>query len=315
MTHTRFFQGQTPSHPAFILNPAEALSLSKTKGAAQFIFPWVKRHEVFHATCLNRSVIDVFGVRTEQQLRTAAPDLADWLAERVKPAREEAARKRSSDPRTKEQEVRRYKALAERWWQLQHRRGEMVHGLNEVQRFLVVPRYRQLSAGQRHLAAFVCGTARPGDDLLVVASGDIEMFGVLSSKWLPVLLERARDAARKGRRAAPLTASQTLILALTSTSRQEIVKIATEILNVRNDSRRLELPLGRLYDWDGFLPLVPELQKLHEHLDAAVHRDLVASGEEEGGPCNSDPNDEVDGDEDAKAYVDLCTCRRTDTLD
>lgn len=308
MTYTRLFQGQTPNHSAFILNGPEALLLSKTKGAARFIFPWVQRHELFSAACLHRSVIDISGVQTEQQLRTAAPGLADWLAERVKPTRQDAERKRSSDPRTKDKELRRYRTLADRWWQLHHRRGEMVDSLDMLRRFLVVPRYRRASAGQRHLAAFVCGMARPGDDLLAIPSGDIETFGVVSSKWLPDLLQKARVEARNIPRADPHVTSQILSLDLPLRNRREVVTIATEILLLRKDSRQLGLSIGHLYEWEGLLPLVPELYRLQEHLDAVVHKALVTSDEIGMGPLGSDIKDEVDRGEDAETFVDLCAC-------
>lgn len=311
MTFTRFFQGQTPNHAAFILNPAEMRSLSTTKGAAQFIFPWVRRHELFSSVCLNRSVVDISGVRFEEQLRTSAPGLADWLEERVKPTRLEAAKRRSSDPTAKEREIRRYKILVDRWWQLHHRRAEMVTRLDPLPRFLVIPRYRRASAGQRHFAAFVCGGARPGDDLLAIPSADIETFGVISSRWLPDLLQRARDQAEVNSRTVPSSTSRTLSLDLPIEEHGAIGTIATEILNVRREARRrLDLPLGRLYEWEGLLPLVPELHRLHEHLDSVVHKALVR-WEARNGPSNFDLDGDVDCAEDAATYVDLCRCECT----
>lgn len=167
----RVFQGVTPGHKGFVLEPEERDALLKqAPQSAEVIHPYLIGDEILAGApgpmrylidFEQRDLLEVqaFGAAFEHVRNNVLPDVERKANEEHK---EELARK----------------AHLGRWWLLWRSRAEMVRAYSKLSRYLCCSRITK-----RPIFVFVAATIRPGDALQVFALEDDYSFGILQSAY------------------------------------------------------------------------------------------------------------------------------------
>jgi SAM-dependent methyltransferase len=183
------YQGQTHGHSGFLLSRAEGDRLiAKDERNGAVLFPYLIGDELLgqRDSLPQRYVID-FGNRDlheGQEFR----DCFRILEEKVLPSRKERAQReddRNREARKDDQKahvLRDHAAALSRWWLLFRRRGEMLHAISRLTRYVACVRVTK-----RPVFEFIDPAIHPNDALQVFPLEDDYSFGVLQSdvhwKW------------------------------------------------------------------------------------------------------------------------------------
>lgn len=250
------------------LTEAVALGLGRVPGLERYVRPYRNGRDLT-ATPRGVLVIDLFGL-TSDELRNQYPEVYQWVAERVKPEREQ----------------NRDQNLRDNWWL--HRRLR-----EDLRKALVgLPRYIATVETAKHRAfVFLDAAILPDNKLVAIASDDAFMLGVLSSRLHGVWALAAGGWLGVGN--DPVYAKSRCFEpfpfpAATDDQKQTIRHLAEQLDSHRKRQQALhpDLTLTGMYNvleklrqGVGLTPkekaiheqgLVSVLKQLHDELDAAV---------------------------------------------
>lgn len=163
----------------FIVTPLEAehLGLGKRAGLERHI-RYYRNGRDLTSRPRGVMVIDLFGLKSEE-VRSAFPEVYQHIATTVKPERDANNRATYRD----------------NWWIFGEPRSELRPALKEVRRYIATP------VTQKHrIFEFLSSETLPDDALMVVASEDAFLFGVLHSSifsaWFDVTASTLEDRPR-----------------------------------------------------------------------------------------------------------------------
>jgi hypothetical protein len=154
------FAGVKLHGSGFILNADEAQSLRKTYGPSEtFVKPFLNGRDL---TSKPRGafVIDLFGFSVEE-LRQKCPEVLERVIDRVKPERDH----------------NRSPSIRDNWWLHGRPRREMREATRSLSRFIATP-----ETSKHRIFVFLASEILPDNKLIVVASDDASILGVLSSR-------------------------------------------------------------------------------------------------------------------------------------
>lgn len=147
--------------PGFIVTPdtAKDLGLGRIPGLEKHIRPYLNGRDLSGKT-RNLMVIDLFGLSIEE-VQHRYPDVYQWVVERVKPDRDQ---KKDGVMRTK-------------WWLHGRVRSEFRPALVGLTRYIAT-----VETARRRYFVFLPSEVLPDDKLVIFASDDAYVLGVLSSR-------------------------------------------------------------------------------------------------------------------------------------
>jgi SAM-dependent methyltransferase len=269
----RCFQGQTPGHDAFVLDPATAILLASGPDAADVIRPFMTGKELNGSGTPERFVID-FSHPTKALAEKAAPAAFDHLKTNVLPHRQAKADKERADnaavltSNPKAKVNRHNEQFLDHWWHQAWRRPELLSSIANLDRYIALSRYAV--RGRMSIYAFVDTDVRPMDKVVVFAFDDDYSLGVLQSnlhrRWFEnrVTLGEAISYTNK-------TAFDTFPWPQTPSTAEvtAVAQAAAAILRYREDLLAKGITLGEMYDALR-TPGKDPLADLHLKLDEAV---------------------------------------------
>jgi hypothetical protein len=172
------FQGITPGHDGFVLDPDEVKTLTKKDPvSAGVFFPYLIGDEILAGRGEPERYVLDFQQRTVLEAQ-AFPSAFAHVQQVVLPARQAAAQEgKDADGKMRPH----HRQFLERWWRLSWDRADMVAAFTPLSRYLVCSRVTK-----RPVFAFVSSKIRPGDALQVFAFEDDYSFSILQSSlhWL-----------------------------------------------------------------------------------------------------------------------------------
>ncbi|MDP9478344.1 MAG: hypothetical protein M3R38_22130 [Actinomycetota bacterium] len=182
------FQGQTPGHDAFLVEPAEAEEMVRLDPkSAEVLFPYLTGDDLVgrRPPSPSRYVVDFHprdvltsGRYAELLRRVQNRVLPDRKAKAEEEERKDvAARERGSGTRVN----RHHRNFYKRWWHLSYPRADLKEQLLKIPRYIACGRVTR-----RPIFEFVDSAVRPSDALQVFPLPDDYSFGVLQSgiHWL-----------------------------------------------------------------------------------------------------------------------------------
>lgn len=263
------FQGLTPGHRAFLLDPDLArATITRNPESAAVLSPLLTGQDLLgrEGGSPSRYVID-FGPLDLAGARRHG-ELFARLEREVLPARREAAQRewtRNADvvfegPRGRLNA--HHRAFLERYWQLAYGRSDLKAALAAIPRYVACSRI-----GRRPILAFVDSRVMPSDALTAFALADDYSFGVLQSDvhgaWL-----RARGSTMKGDfRYTSLTVFDSFPWP-TSPSGEAVLRVAEAAVALRQERARAHAPSLRAL----YASMAPgsALHRAHAALDGSV---------------------------------------------
>lgn len=141
------------------LEQAAALGLGRIPGLERHIRPY-RNGKDLTATPRNVLVIDLFGLSAEQ-VRDRFPEVYQWVAERVKPERDQNNRA----------------AYRDNWWIFGEPRGNFRPALEGLHRYIAT-----VETAKHRFFQFLDAVIRPDNMLVAIASADAWHLAVLSSQ-------------------------------------------------------------------------------------------------------------------------------------
>jgi len=265
---TLAYRGVNVFGAGFIVNPATAqkLGLGKVPGLEKHLRPYVNGRDVLRKS-RGVMIIDFFGL-SETEARTMFPDAYQHILVRVKPERDVNARP----------------SIRDIWWQFGWPRPELRKALVGLSRYIGT-----VETAKHRIFSFFDADVLPDNKLIIVASDDAFLLGVLQSRfhvaWMMAQEVRLEDRPvyAKGECFDPFPFPDA-----TTAQRAEIAAIAAE-LDAHRKTRLIlhpHLTLTGLYNVLAAIragqPLsaaekdihdagqVSILRALHDRLDAAV---------------------------------------------
>ncbi len=140
------------------LEQAKSLGLGKIRGLERHIRPYLNGRDLTGRS-RNVMVIDLFGL-TERQVQERFPAVFQWIAERVKPERDQNNRASYRDY----------------WWIFGEPRRELRPALDGLSRYIAT-----VETAKHRVFVFLDASILPDNKLIAIASDDAFCLGVLSS--------------------------------------------------------------------------------------------------------------------------------------
>jgi len=270
------FQGQTPGViEEFVVDNAKRRRLLNADAKnASVIFPFLGGKQLLERPIIDEWIIDLpFDdvVTAEAEV----PSIMAYLAERVLPIRQRAAREEAENAvaalaRNPKARVNRHHAgFLDHWWQLGYRRAELLDAIRGLDRYIATSRYA--TEKRATIFAFIDKEIRPSDGLSVFALDDDYSFGVLSSAAHRAWLEARCSRLETRLRYTSKTVWDSFPWPQAPSSRhvQAIAALANEIINIRSRHLSAGVSLKRQYD-SLRQPGASQLREVHAELDRAV---------------------------------------------
>lgn len=167
-------QGQTHGHEGFLLSPDEAAEILKDPTSKGVVHPYLIGDDLVGRSMSqpSRFVIDLNGcndVTSAMRHRTAFNRIKSLVYHDIQQAaeKERDATNKSTGPR---------QAHAQRWWKHWRGRGDLIHRLESMSRYIACSRITR-----RPIFEFVSTKIRPNDKIQVFAMEDDYSFGIISS--------------------------------------------------------------------------------------------------------------------------------------
>lgn len=260
----RVFQGITPGHDGFLLEPARARQIIKHEPASKKVLhPYLIGREMITGDARpERYIIDF---QPMDQLQAAA---FNTPFERVKttvlPDREAAAQQgKDADGNMRSH----HKSFLQRWWRLAWERADMLEAFEPLSRFIVCSRVTK-----RPVFVFVDKEIRPGDALQTFAFDDDYSFGILQSdahwQWFIAKCSKLKSDFRYTPESVfdtfpwPQSSSKKQVRAVAAAAREVRAVRAKALPTLKGGLRALYRTLE--------LPGANPLKDAHEALNAAV---------------------------------------------
>ncbi len=261
----RIFQGQTHGYSGFLLSKEDALALiSKDIKNQDHLYPFMNGAELVsnENSQPNRYVID-FSLANDINDVVIYKDLYQVIKENVFPEIEQKA----IDEREGKTKKNGREEHLNYWWKMWRRREDMVEYLNQISRYIAVPR-----VCKRPTFEFCSTEIHPNDALMVFAFEDDYMFGIIQSsvhwEWwkskCSTLEERLRYTANTVWDTFPFPQTPTLSnVKKVAIAAKELRDRRNEVMNKHNYTLR---DIYKILEEPGANPL----KDAHKKLDEAV---------------------------------------------